>query len=103
MYHGGIISTILDEVMIKAILAGSRLAVTAELTIRFIAPVPVGTELRFTGRILHEKGKLITTSGDVQDSLGTRYAEAAGKYILAGPDLAARLRQSLEGDQANRD
>jgi uncharacterized protein (TIGR00369 family) len=65
--HGGIISTLLDEVMIKAILARDLCAVTAEMSVRFRKPVAVGQSLTFTGWITKERGRIIQTEGRFVD------------------------------------
>jgi len=95
-YHGGIMSAMLDEVMIKAILAGGIFAVTAELNIRFHKPVLTGTRLRFVGRIVNRKGRVFQTEGEATDSTGACYASASGKYLEARPELKARLAVSLD-------
>lgn len=98
IYHGGILATLLDEVMIKAILAEDILAVTAEMTVKFKAPVPIGEELTFTGRIVNRKRRLLQTEGAVVGKSGVVYATASGKYIEARPDLEAQLKTSLQPD-----
>jgi len=95
IYHGGILSAMLDEVMIKAILAEDIYAVTAELTVRFLKPVIVGCELEFTGRVTETKGRMYLTEGEVRDTDGNCYATATAKYIRAKPDLQAKLEESV--------
>ena len=96
IYHGGILSTVLDEVMIKAILAEGIFAVTAELTVKFKEPVQIGDNLTFRGRVVARKGRLFFTEGEVIGRDGLVYATAAGKYIRAREELKARLMDSLE-------
>ena len=96
IYHGGIIATLLDEVMIKAILAGDIYAVTAEITVRYHRPVSVGDKLNFAGRVTRSKGRIYFTEGEVVGNDGARYASATGKYIEAKPEMAARLVDSLD-------
>lgn len=96
IYHGGIIATMLDEVMIKAVLAEGVYAVTAEMTIRYKRPVEIGTELQFIGKITERKGRVYTTKGEVADTQGNVYAIASGKYIRAASELKNQLASSLE-------
>lgn len=49
--HGGIVSTLLDEVMANHLYALGYTAMTAELQVRFSHPVPVGEKIRLTSRI----------------------------------------------------
>ncbi|UCD94822.1 MAG: PaaI family thioesterase, partial [Candidatus Zixiibacteriota bacterium] len=51
VYHGGITATLLDEVMIKALLAADIYAMTVELNVRFHKAVYIGQKLFFEGRI----------------------------------------------------
>ena len=94
IFHGGIISTLLDEVMIKAILAADVYVVTAEMNIRFFKPVMVGDKVRFTGRVVRNKGRVYFTEGEAADLTGDLYATATGKYIEAGGDLKDTIRDS---------
>ena len=96
IYHGGIISTLLDEVMVKAVLARDILAVTAEITVRFRQPVGIGVKLRFAGRILRNKGRIYVTEGEAVGEDGTVYATAKGSYIEAPEELRSRLAESIE-------
>jgi acyl-coenzyme A thioesterase PaaI-like protein len=100
IYHGGIISTVLDEVMIKAILAEDIFAVTAEMTVKFKEPVQIGDDLTFTGRVIARKGRLFFTKGEVVGRDGLVYASATGKYIRARDDLRERLLDSIEDPSA---
>lgn len=84
IYHGGVLATLLDEVMIKAILARGVFAVTAELTVRFRNPVLIVGRLRLTGRILHSRGRLYTTEGTALGVDGTVYATASVPTLKRG-------------------
>lgn len=93
IYHGGIISSLLDEVMIKAILAQGKFVVTAELTVRFVAPVLVGEKVFFEGQIERSRGRVYHTSGEARGDDGKLYATATAKYLEAGPELTEILMQ----------
>ncbi|MFH1686586.1 MAG: PaaI family thioesterase [bacterium] len=95
IYHGGIISTLLDEVMIKAILAQDLFAVTAELTVRFLAPVRTGDEVDFSGWIVRRRGRLYVTEGEARLRTGSLVATAQAKYIEADSGLESELRSSV--------
>src|SRR6185503_19657222 len=57
--HGGIIATLLDEAMTRlaGIVYGG--ALTAEMTVRFIAPAKIGQLLSIRGEILNESRKIV--------------------------------------------
>ncbi len=95
IYHGGVLSSLLDEVMIKAILAQDIYAVTAELTIRFVNPVRVGDRVKLSGWVTESKGRLYLTEGKAEGFDGKIYATATAKYIRAGDDFKAELMSSV--------
>jgi uncharacterized protein (TIGR00369 family) len=96
IYHGGIVSTLLDEVMIKAILALDRYVVTAEITVRFLQPVRIGEKIRLVGWVTKSKGRVFFTEGQATGENGQVYATAIGKYIEADDELKAALINSVE-------
>ncbi|MBD3333691.1 hotdog fold thioesterase [candidate division GN15 bacterium] len=96
IYHGGIISTLLDEVMIKAVLANEVYVVTAEMTVKFLRPVKVGDKLHFRGWVTRQRGRIWLTEGVAEDAEGQAYASATGKYVEASGDLRQALMQSVE-------
>lgn len=75
--HGGLISTILDEVMAQWLWKQGIKAMTAEMTTRFIKPVPVGTEVSAEASLIYKK---------------RRYIELAAKVELPGGEVAARAK-----------
>ena len=80
--HGGILGTVLDETMGWApTLATGRMYVTAELTVRYIQPFPVGTEMIAEARAEKVNRRLAVVSGEVRDQAGTLYATARGKFL----------------------
>jgi uncharacterized protein (TIGR00369 family) len=96
IYHGGILAALLDEVMIKAILATGVFAVTAEMTVRYRHPVRTGERLAFRGSVTTRKGRMFATEGQVTDGSGRVCAEATGRYLEAKPELNQELRKSLD-------
>lgn len=80
--HGGIQSTLLDETMGWApALAKKRMCVAAELTVRFLARVPVGTTLTVRGRFVEDKRLFWKCEGNLEDDAGTIYATSRGTYV----------------------
>lgn len=80
--HGGIISAILDEVMVWAPWSATgKMFFTAEMTVRFSKPLKTGTKATATGRIAKANGRLYFAEGELKDEDGTVYASATGKYV----------------------
>ncbi|RKX69888.1 PaaI family thioesterase [candidate division WOR-3 bacterium] len=65
LIHGGIVCTLLDEVMVWAASLKGIDTVTAEITVRFKNPTPVGSSLVGKGRITGMRGKVIFTEGEL--------------------------------------
>lgn len=66
MTHGGIVATILDEVMAKTILKTNIEAVTGEITIKYRKPVPIGKEIKIIGEIMLQKSRIIKTQAKIE-------------------------------------
>lgn len=79
--HGGLVSTVLDELMVWACTAAGRTTVTAELTVRFRRPLMVGQPFHGEGRIVADRGRLLLCAGRLTDSDSLAIAEATGKMM----------------------
>lgn len=64
--HGGILSTILDEVMAWSLYRQQTWAVTGQLTTRFRKPVMVGEAVRAIGTIVNDRGRVIEMRGEIR-------------------------------------
>lgn len=80
--HGGIISAVLDEVMINLPWKLHNAPVTtAELTVRFLAPAPIGTELKFIAQVVERGSRLWKLRSECRGADGKLYAEATAKAM----------------------
>ncbi len=79
--HGGIVSTILDELLAWACTAQGFDAVTGELSVRFRQAMKVGEPVHGTGRITRSKGRLLMAESRLVDARGRTIAEASGKLM----------------------
>jgi uncharacterized protein (TIGR00369 family) len=82
--HGGIISTILDEAMVKAALLQGIPAVTVEIGIRFKNPLMVGEKAIVEATITKKNKKIIETSAEIRKTGGTLIAAGWGKLLRQG-------------------
>lgn len=64
--HGGIIAALVDEAGIYACRATGEHFVTAELNVKYKAPVPVDTELVVSAEVVGEKRKIISVIGRIE-------------------------------------
>ena len=83
--HGGIIATLLDEVMAWAPASDDAWAVTAEMTIRYRSPASPGEELRAVGRVVGRRRRIYDVTGEVRGADGRVIAEGSGTYLGAAP------------------
>ena len=89
--HGGILATLLDEVMAWACIAQTkRFAFCAELSVRFIKPARPGGELLATAELTaNRRDKIFEAKGELKDQTGEIIASAIGKYLpIKEADLA---------------
>jgi acyl-coenzyme A thioesterase PaaI-like protein len=69
--HGGIIAAYLDEILAAAAKqATARSAVTGELTVRYLKPVPVETPIIGRGSLVADHGRYVDVEGRLEE-LGT--------------------------------
>ncbi len=86
--HGGIIATLLDEVMSKAVRAhGGHSAMTRHLQVDYLRPVPSLAPLRIEGRVLRSKGRSHWTEARILNAQGAMLAHA--KAIFVEPRLSS--------------
>jgi uncharacterized protein (TIGR00369 family) len=79
--HGGIISTVIDEAMVKAALMQGMPAVTAEITVRFRNPLIAGEKAIVEAEITKSNRKIIETAAVVKKADGTTVAEGSAKLV----------------------
>lgn len=98
--HGGLIATVLDEVMTwAAILESEKPCFAAEFTVRLLAPLPPGTSCRAVGRVSEARRRLYVTESWLEDTAGQVYSRAHGRYMPVPGGQAEDLRQDFVGDE----
>jgi acyl-coenzyme A thioesterase PaaI-like protein len=66
--HGGIVAAYLDEVLAAAVKrATTRAAVTGELTVRYMKPVPVETPIVGRGSLVADHGRYVDVEGRLEE------------------------------------
>ncbi|MCP6651998.1 hotdog fold thioesterase, partial [Klebsiella pneumoniae] len=69
--HGGLISTLLDEIMARYLYAQCLTAVTAKLEVRFRQPTPIREKLTISGWITSKRGKMVELAAKITLPDGT--------------------------------
>ena len=78
--HGGILATVLDEVMARYVWEKAGAAATAKLEVRYKHPAPTGQAITVRGWITGERrqGRIFDTAASASLADGTVLAEATG-------------------------
>lgn len=98
--HGGITSTILDELMAHACTEAGIQTVTAELLVRYRRPIPTGQSIHGTARVTGRRGPLVLTESRLLDRTGTVLAEATGKMMAVEKRTPGAVRrESLQDSE----
>jgi uncharacterized protein (TIGR00369 family) len=79
--HGGLLATLLDEIMAHACMGTARTAVTGEITVRYKKPVQTGARIRAVGRMKETRGRIIVTEGWIYGADGEVAAEATARFV----------------------
>jgi len=79
--HGGLLATVLDEIMIKAAAASGIKTVTAEITVRYKKPAFTKTTYQAVGKMLEARGRIVTAESRLCDASGKIFAQAMGKLF----------------------
>ncbi len=83
--HGGIIATLLDEAMSKAVRAQGSISMTRKIEVDYLRPVPSGAPLRIEGRVVRNERRKHWAEARILDEKGIALAEAKGLFIEVRP------------------
>jgi len=64
--HGGVVATILDEIMAHAVMHYVGKAVTTSLQITYRVPLPVGQEIEAEGCVIQKKSRGAVARGEIR-------------------------------------
>lgn len=88
--HGGIVATLLDEVMAKVSRFRGDHAVTAELTVEYVKPVPVDGDLIVEGWEVERDGRTLLREGEIRDASGAILARGKGRFVQIDREVLRR-------------
>jgi uncharacterized protein (TIGR00369 family) len=100
--HGGVLCTILDEVMAwAAIESTGRFYVTGEINVRFLAPAVPGDEIVARGEIAEDKRRYLVCRGEILAADGRQLAKAEGKFFPVSADKQAEMETRWRRETAS--
>jgi len=91
--HGGILSALLDEVMIYSIIAQGIITVTVQIEVKYKKPAKIGETIFLEGQVTEDKGKILTTKGKIFKQDGTIIAESKGKFFRAEGEIKKKIEK----------
>jgi uncharacterized protein (TIGR00369 family) len=91
--HGGLLATLLDEVMAWAPSSFDSWAVTAEISVRYRSPANPGEALTARGWVTERRRRIYSVSGEVRGEDGRLIAEGHGRFLGASPSVKAELKE----------
>jgi uncharacterized protein (TIGR00369 family) len=87
--HGGVVSALLDAAMTNVLFSIGVAAVTAELTVRFLAPVRLGQDAVVRASIARVTSRSLYYVRSEIEQLGAVVARASAKFLARSPGLDA--------------
>jgi uncharacterized protein (TIGR00369 family) len=98
LVHGGVISTILDEIMSwTGIYLLKRIIMTKSMTVNFMKPVYINAELKAEGKVLEKIGKHeASIEGSLYNEEETLCARSKANFVIFSPAVAKRLGIAAE-------
>lgn len=79
--HGGMIATMLDEAMSKAVRTLGVSAMTRHMEVDYLRPVHSGAPIRIEGRLMRSEGRKHWAEAAVLSESGSKLATASGLFI----------------------
>lgn len=83
--HGGIIATLLDETMSKSVRARGVTAMTRQMEVEYLKPVPSGSAIRIEGHVTHHEGRKHWVHARVVNHEGVELARSKALFIQIYP------------------
>ncbi|MEE9612346.1 MAG: PaaI family thioesterase [Desulfatiglandales bacterium] len=98
--HGGIISTLLDEVMSWTIMYFKKVFfVTRKMEIKYIKPVLIETPLTATGWLIDDsEPPKIRTRAEIRDDKGSLLVRSSGEFVVLPEEKLSSVPDELKKD-----
>jgi uncharacterized protein (TIGR00369 family) len=79
--HGGIVALLLDEAMGKFNRLDAIVAPTAELSVEYLRPVPVGRKILLAAWRVRQEGRNYWRECTIEDEFGKLLARGKGRFV----------------------
>ena len=103
MAHGGIISTLLDEVMSWTVIYFKKVfSVTRQIQVRYLRPVPVEVPVTVKGTITSDsKARSCQAEAILLDSKGKILAKGKGEFVILSEEKLTALPDEFKKQMMN--
>lgn len=100
MVHGGILSTLLDEVMSWTVIYFKRVFfVTRKIEVKYIKPVLIGTPLTVRGKLEDTpESRKIRVTGEILDDQGKILVRGYGEFVLVSEENLPLVSEHLKNE-----
>lgn len=100
--HGGLIATVLDEIMVWACAVKTRrFAFCAELSVRYLRPARPGDDLLLRAELAaNRRERIFEAKAELLDGTGELLASATGKYIPVKEADVTKMAADFVSDPA---
>ena len=94
--HGGILFSILDEIMGRtALITKSVMTMTVEINIKYRKKVLVGEKIIFIAQMTKDLGRMIEAQAEAHSEDGTLLTEAKGKFIVISKEMQREVEEYM--------
>ena len=90
--HGGVIATLLDEAMSKANRQFGIVAMTRQMEVEYLKPVPLLTSLELSARHVSESGRRHHCEAQIADASNRILARGKALFIAVDPATVFKLK-----------
>jgi len=91
--HGGILFSILDEIMGRtALISKGVMTMTIEISIKYRKKALVGEKIIFTAQMTKDSGRMIEAQAEARSEDDTLLTEAKGKFIV----ISEKMQKEVE-------
>jgi acyl-coenzyme A thioesterase PaaI-like protein len=91
LFQGGVLSAILDDLMVRTIWRHHGLNVTGKMEVTFRRPIRIGTTVRVEGEAAEPLHRTVEATARALLPDGSVAADARGTFVLVDADKLAKL------------
>ena len=101
--HGGIVSTLMDELMSWAIMYSKKtFVVTRKMDIKYIRNVSIGTPLTVTGKLVDDsKPPIVKAKSEIRDNEGRLLVRSSGEFVVLPEERLSAVPKSFKDEMAS--